>query len=548
VTRRGPGAPKAAIRALAVLALLATADAALAAVPLPPWQRVELSRVPPGECQELRIARVGEGLLQVRFFATSHLEATGPDLETEGASLLVPAADPERATLVVYDPSGPYARSARVAPPVRWSVGDGRLCVASGSEPRLCGAVAAAPTRFVEIAFGPGWETDVVGCSAIGRPAPRRGSWALAALLAAAVAGAAFVVRGALARGTALVLVGAASLALAAHVRPFGLLGPDAAAGAGLLGACIGLGALFARRASVATRGASVAPRGALATLGALVALVAATAPHPVAAPEPAAQVVAPLFTDAAFWHARGPHQSLEFRDRPLASLDPRRESWLVLGGSVAFGEGVETDETFTAVAEARLHEDGRAIDLYDAGAHGWNLAAIDRWLRDLGDAFPVRGLVLVSILNNATLPIPGPRPAGCDASLVRAWACNQWRSLFFFTWPKVFWPKPHNPERHAALLRGLLERETALGRGIVLMDEPSEAQIHGGLFRRFGADDYRAATRAIGGDFGLALHPVADALATLPEGEAFIDGIHPTAAAHRLWGERLAEILAARP
>jgi len=544
VTPPGAGAPRAALLALAIAlpaAALAPAASLRAATPLPPWQRAELSRVPEGECQELRVALVGEGHLAVRFFATSPLEATGPDRETEGASLLVPEADPERATLVVYDETGPYARSARVPAPIRWSVRDGRLCVASGAEPKLCGAVASPPTRFVEIAFGPGWATDVVGCSALARPPSSHAAPAFAALLGLAVAGGAFAVRGARGRAALLALAGAAALAAVAHVRPFAALGPAGAAGAGLVGIAVGLGALLAR-------GAPRATRASLALIGLLTAVAAATAHHPVASFAPAPQAVGPLFTDAAFWHPRGPHQSLDFRGRPLAALDPSRESWLVLGGSVAFGEGVEPDETFTAVAEARLRAGGRAIDLYDAAAQGWGLAAVDAWLRDLGDRLPVRGLVLVSILNNATLPTPGPRAEGCDASLVRAFACNQQRSLFFLTWPKVFWPKPHNPARHAALLRGLLARETALGREIVLMDEPSEAQIHGGLFRRFGAERYRAATREIGADFGLELEPVADALAALPAGEAFLDGIHPTAAGHRAWGERLAEILASRP
>jgi hypothetical protein len=535
-----PGAAV-ALAALAALAAMLAAPPAHAATPLPPFERAELSRVPRDTCQELRVARAGEGHLEVRFFASTPLERTGPDPKVEGASLLLPGDDPERATLVAWDASGPYARSARVPAPWRWVVRDGRLCVASGADPVLCAAVATEPTRFVQIAFGPGWETDVVGCSTVARPAPARGAPTWGALLVAAAAAAVGLARGARARSVAVAAAAAGAPAVLAHLHPFAPLGPTGAAVSGLVGAVVLAGALAARRAHGRAR-------LAFAALGLVTALAAVTAPHPVATPSPAPPAVPPLFTDAAFWHPRGPHQSLAFRGRPVAGVEASREVWLVLGGSVAFGEGVEADETFTAVAEARLRASGRDLDLDNAGAQGWNLAAIDRWLRDMGDALPVDGLVLVSILNNATLPIPGPRAAGCDASLLRAFACNRWRSLFFLTWPKVFAPEPHNPERHAARLRGLLERETALGRRIVLMDEPSAAQIHGGRFRWFGAEAYRAATRAIGADFGLALHPVADVLAALPADEAFFDGLHPTPAAHRLWGERLAEVLADEP
>ncbi|NNL66144.1 MAG: SGNH/GDSL hydrolase family protein [Myxococcales bacterium] len=299
--------------------------------------------------------------------------------------------------------------------------------------------------------------------------------------------------------------------------------------------------------ASLVARGRTRSSRWTLGLLAWVTVAAALWVPHPVESRAPAEPASSSLFQDAAYWHPQAAHQSLAFRGRPAASVDPRRETWLVVGGSVTYGAGVAPEETYTAVAERLLRASGRPVDLLNAGAEGWNLQAIDRWLQDMGDRLAPRGIVLVSILNNATLPIPGLRPAACDASLLAAFACNRWRSAFFLRWPKVLLPKFRNAERHEVLLRELLARETDLGREVILMDEPSEAQIHGGAFRWFGADGYRDATRRVAAEFDLVLHPVHDALAALPRGEAFLDGIHPTPAAHRVWGRRLFEIFVDR-
>jgi lysophospholipase L1-like esterase len=283
------------------------------------------------------------------------------------------------------------------------------------------------------------------------------------------------------------------------------------------------------------------APRIALALL---VALALARVPHPVSNAAPAEPAVPPLWLDTASWHPIGPHQSLELRGRPLASLDPNAESWLVVGGSVTYGTGVEPHQSFPAVAQDLLRAHGDRKVLLNGGVQGWNLHNIDRWLADLGDALPLRGIVVASILNNATLPIAAPAGAGCERSLLRAQLCNASRNQLLFTWPKAFLPKPHNPERYRAALRRLVARERALGRRVVLLDEATE--FEGWLLVLWNAETYRAIAREVGAELGVPFHAVDAALAPLPMEQRFLDGIHPTAAAHALLGRRLAEILRA--
>ncbi len=478
-------------RAFAALALLLQPLLAEAA-PLPAWQRSAPSALPDESCQELRIERTGSGPLEIRFLADAALGATGPDFKIDGASLLVPPGQTGHPSLVVFDEGGPHAATASVPEPLRWIRRGGELCIASGAAPKMCAELAGGTDRIRLLAHGEGWDVDVVRCGVVaaGSGGGPRAAWAHFAL------------------GLGL---GALALALLSLLLPGRFRRGRVIRGT----ACVGAG------------------------------LAAFSVPPAIETHDPVPGVATPLLRDAAFWHPRAAHQSLEFRGRPVYTVDPERESWLVLGGSVTFGEGIEADETFVAKAEARLRSEGRPVDLYNAGAQGWNLHAIDTWLRDMGDRLAVDGIVIVSILNNATLPVLGDAPGGCRARLATHAACNRWRSPFFDVPLKVLLPRRANAERHRELLRRILERELALGREIVLLDEPKEP---GGIFDDWlGVGRARAVTEAVAGEFGLPLHPVADALAPLGEG-AFLDGIHPTAEGHRVWGERLADVLAELP
>jgi hypothetical protein len=478
------------------LALLALARAAHAE-PLPAFERSALAALPDGACQELRVDRVGDGVLEIRFFTEHPLEPAGPDAKTSGASLLLAATDPTRASFALYDASGIYPRSARIDAPIRWARDGARLCVASGSRPVLCGPTAGEVDGTARIAFGAGWETSLTGCAAL--PASLPGA------------------------------------------RPWLALDPWRGPRPALLEAGALVGLLIAVHAALSRRRSRRA-RGLLGALGLLAAATLLCVPHPVATEAALEPAVPPLWLDTASWHPRAPHQSLEFRGTPLAGLEAHRETWLVVGGSVAFGEGVDADETFSAVAQRLLGAEGSPAVVLNGGLQGWNIQNIDRFLLDLGDSLPLSGIVLVSILNNVTLPVVGPRSAACDASLVLAHLCNASRSQLLFTWPKLFVPKPHNFERYQETLRRLLAREQSLGRRVVMLDEASTFDRR--ALSPWNADRYRRAAAEIAAERGVGFHRVDDLVAALPPGDRFLDEIHPTRALHAEIGARLHAIL----
>ncbi len=180
-------------------------------------------------------------------------------------------------------------------------------------------------------------------------------------------------------------------------------------------------------------------------------------------------------------------------------------------------------------------------------GVGGWNLGQLDRFLRDVGDRLPVRGIVLASVLNNAAFPIVGaPSSPPCSA-FICAYAHNLARNYLLLPIANFFVPKPHNQERFATLLEQLISRETALGRTVVLLDETHEAQLRPSWYNRWlggPQDAYRAILRRVGARHGLALHRVDDAVGRLPPTQQFLDGMHLTPAGHVAVGTRLAGIL----
>lgn len=526
-------------RALLCLVLLLAPRALLAADEdaLPAFERVELVRLSADECQELRIEGIGRGVLEIRFFAEEPLRPAGWDLKTSGASLLIAAADPARASFLLYHASGIYQQSARLAAPIRWTRRGSELCIASGSRPVFCGPTAGELRGTVRIAFGPGWDTDLTGCAALATPTRPRGPWIAALALFAALAALALRIS----RGP-LDVVAVVLLALGLACGVSAALDPWRLPSVGLLAAGAIGSALVAGRALLVRR-LRWQERLPCTVLGLLVAGALVAVPHPVATPAAVEPAVPPLWIDTASWHPRAPHQSLDFRGQPLADVVAGQETWLVLGGSVVFGEGVEASETFTAVAQDLFRAEGDPIVLLNSGMQGWNIQNIDRFLTDLGDALPVTGIVLVSILNNATLPIAGERSRFCDRSLVLAHLCNVLRSQLLLTWPKAILPKPHNLERYRSTLRRLLERELVLGRRVVLLDEAAEFDRTPILWK---AEPYRAAAAEIGAELGVAFHRVNDVVEALPAGDRFLDGIHPTPALHARLGYRLHEILRA--
>lgn len=499
-----------------------------------PFERFGIVPLPAGECQELRILRMGAGVLEVRFFGAPPPIPAGPDPKTLGASLLLAAADLGRPSFLLYDESGIYQRSGRVSEPIRWMRRGSELCVASGHGSAFCGTTTDEIRGTIRIAFGAGWKAEIWSCPAFAPHERSMGAWFAALTGFVALAGLALwssrrprdvVVVGVWAAGFAGAMIAASD--------PWRLPGVVLLPSSAIAGAVLVALTLLERRRSWAHRLPHLA-------LGMVVVAALLRVPHPVSVRAPAEAVAPPLWLDSANWHGAAAHQSLAFRDRPLAGVVPGEEAWLVLGGSVVYGAGVEASQTFTAVAEALLRADGRRIVLLNAGAHGWNVQHIDRLLQDLGDALPVTGIVLSSILNNATLPIAGPRSTDCERSLVRAYLCNASRAQQLFTWPKVFLPKPHNRERYRLALRSLLERELRLGRRIVLLDEVGEID-EGALW---APEDYREIAREISAQLGVAFHPVTDAYEALAPADRFIDGIHPTPAAHALLGRKLYAIL----
>lgn len=520
--------------ALLSLLLLCTPHALHADEPAPAWERVGLVPLPTDECQELHIGRVGRGLLELRYFTEPLPRPTGPDLKTTGASLLLAANDLERASFLLYDASGIYPRTSRLPAPIRWQRHGSRLCIASGSLPVTCGSVAGEILGTLRIAFGPGWETSIAGCAPFPMAERPVGAWVAWLLGFTALAALVIAQRP---RNVWLVVASGGPFACAAvaaldpWLLPSVALLPAAAIAAILSTAW----ALIERRRPWTHR----IPRIALG-FSAISAIVCV--PYPVWSNAPVKPVVPPLWFDTANWHPRAAHQSLEFRGRRLADVASGEPTWLVLGGSVAFGEGVEASQTFTAVAQELLRAAGDRTNLLNAGAQGWNIQNVDRFLVDFGDTLPVTGIVVASILNNATLPIVAPMDASCERSLLRAWLCNTWRSQLLLPWLKVILPKPHNPDRDRRILRSLLERELGLGRRVVLLDEASE--MEGGILQPWDFDLYREIAREVGEEFDVPFHPVTDVAAELRPDERFLDRIHPAAAMHALLGRRLYEIL----
>lgn len=524
---------------LLVASLFVARPAVTASIPLPPWQRALEASLPVDTCRELQIPRVGQGVLELRFFAEPLLVPTGPDRKTTGASLLLAAANPQSVTTLIYDASGIYQETSQVRGPLRWMRRESELCLASGSELVSCARVAGEVRGTVLIAFGEGWEANVTGCAPFESEARRAGgTWPwLAAFLPLAILAAS---RSRRAADVIAIAVCAACFGVAAisTLDPWRL--PSLAILPGTIAASmlVAAGALAQRRRPWRDR----VPRIALALL---VACAIARVPHPVQTAAPAKPVVPALWRDTANWHPRAAHQSLDFRGRPLSELRAGADTWIVLGGSVVFGDGVQAAQAFPAIAQDRLRGEGDPVVL-NAGAQGWNIQNLDRLLADLIDGLPVTGIVVASILNNATLPIAGPEPDDCHRSLLRAYLCNVSRSQLMLSWPKAFLPKPRNPARYRATLRALLERERGLGRKVVLLDEVTEFDAGRGVWI-WNTESYRAVARELASTFGVPFYPVADAIAEIPPAERFLDGIHPTPAAHLLLGRRLAEIVRAQ-
>lgn len=94
------------------------------------------------------------------------------------------------------------------------------------------------------------------------------------------------------------------------------------------------------------------------------------------------------------------------FRNRPVAVPKPADVfRILVIGDSVAFGWGVGADECFPRVVEATLREagwpeDGRTVEVVNAGVPGWGAPNELLFLRDEGIALEP-DLVLVTLVNN---------------------------------------------------------------------------------------------------------------------------------------------------
>ena len=505
---------------------------------LVPWQRQAAAGLGDGVCGELVLGRVGSGVLELRFFEAGTLALEGADPKRGGASVFVAAEDPQRPTLALYHPSGIYARSAQVPGPLRFGLRAGALCLASGEDVIACGTVLGSIDGVLQMPSGRGWEARIVPCAPFAMPARSK----LVDLLVAGLVAAPVLFawrRMATRRARAAVgVLGAAGLyALALAFDPLGTsrwLPPGLpVAACGLVGA-----------ASLLLPGRRRVARVWLLALAVFMGGAIALAPHPVRVRAPAPPIAPALWHDTAHWHPRALHQELATRERPLTALRPDRETWLVVGGSVAFGDGVSPEEAFPAVAERLLRHEGREIDVLNGGAQGWNVGNVDALLQAVGPELPLTGIVLVSILNNASFPVVGLPGACCDRGFLAAYACNQLRSIHFFQWPKALLPKPGNEARHADALRRLLAREQALGRRIVLMDEVTAAELAGETDWWLGFEPVRRTTRNVAGSLGLTLEPVTEAFRSISPADAFLDGIHPSPEGHRQLGELLRRIL----
>jgi lysophospholipase L1-like esterase len=538
--------------AIAVVAALACLTAAATAEPLAvsSWRRTPEQAVAPGECQQLAVSQAGSGFLELRLVPYP-LPPLGSEPKIAGASVFIPATG-DRATIVLYHTTGPYALTLSVDGPLRWSIDGTSICFADSSRPLACGHTHDVIRFSQRIAFGAGWQTEIVSCAPFITPHVLRPHvWVLLPLAGIFAALLAFQLRRRPRLGDWIgiaAITALAACAALAWVDPW-WIGP----GWLLVSAMLALLWVLIRLARSRGRGQS-----AFVALAATAAAAMLLAPHPLlplpdvrTRDEPA---VPPLWTDAAYWHFHSPQQELGFRDRPIGELPTSAgaiddELWLVIGGSVTYGSETDPQTTFTALAEQQLRRDGQPVRLLNGGVGGWNLSHIDRVLRDIGDRLPLRGIVIVSILNNATFRIVGPPHPPTCTTLLCAYAYNLSRNYLLAPVVNVLLPAPGNEARFATLLDDIITRELARGREVILLDETHDAQLRPAWYNSWVGgpqERYRSTTRRIGAAHGLELHRVDDAVAALPPDERFSDGMHLTPAAHAAVAARLAAIVEA--
>lgn len=513
------------------------------------WRRSRPTRVTTDGCQELRIHRRGTGLFELRLIPTAEgLPSVGFDPMTSGASIFLPP-DGDDVTFVVSDTSGMYELTLTVGGSIQWSKHERQLCFASSGQPLTCAQTSEEVRQVQRIAFGDGWKTEIIACSAPPRPTF---SWIPIAVFSLLFAGTTMLQLRRCARpgdylGLAL-LVAVALYATLARVDPW-RLSPMW----GLVGTTI-VGVLLLIRL---LRGS---PRQDVLLLALMVssAAWAMTIPHPLQPAPPrnarARRAVPPLWIDAAYWGPLAPHQTLAFRtlDDDIAGIaaSDDEETWLVLGGSVVAGREVEAAETFPLVAERLLTDEGLPIRIVNAGVAGWNIGQIDRFLQDLGDRLPVHGIVMMSVLNNAAFPIRAEPAIPQVHTLLGAYAHNLVRNYLLFITINFFVPKPGNIEAYKEVMSRLLERELGLGRRLLILDETHTNQmqprrLNHWFYRR--DETYRAALREVSGRFDLRVDPVVGALSTVPAADQFVDGLHLTRAGHAAIARELAALLKAR-
>lgn len=511
------------------------------------WQRTSEVVVPSGQCQELAVTRRGDRFLELRL-SPEPLPVVGIDTKIRGASVFVAESD-DRATIVLYHTTGLYELNVSLRESLRWWRDGRRLCFASGSRTLGCGVTNGEAKYIQRIAFGTGWESEVVPCSS---PLPtrwpgtvRRSLVPLASL--AFLAGVIFLLqiryRGQVVElCLSVVLLVVLGWATVASIDPWCIEPRYPLAALVVMGSWSLIRLL--RRRSI----------GQVCLVGVLVACATGVAliPHPLQ-PNETAHIVddtaaPPLWVDTAYWHFAAPQQRLQFATRSVASLwESEEETWLVLGGSVTAGRETGAAEAFTAIAQNRLATDGYRVRLVNAGVPGWNLGQIDRFLLDAGDRLPVRGIVVASVLNNAAFPLVGPpEPHRCRTFLC-AYAYNLRRNYLLFVAANFFLPKPTNQAHFRETLERLLARETRLRREVILLDETHDAKLrphwyNGWLGRP--QERYRGILRQVAAAHGRSLHGVDDVVAALPPNDRFIDGMHLTKDAHIAVGKRLAEIL----
>jgi len=532
--------------AAAAVGCIATAATA-ASAPMSSWRRTAEEAVAPGQCQQLTVEQAGSGFLELRLVPYP-LPPLGSDAKIAGASVFVSATG-DRATFVLYHTTGPYALTVSLNGSLRWSTDGTTICFADGSRPLACGHTHGEVRYAQRIPFGSGWETEIVPCAPFITPhALRPRAWLLLPLAAVF---AVLVARQARRRGGLGDLIGIAIILAMATCTALAWVDPWWIDPSWLL-VTAALAALWMLFRLLRSRGRG---QGTFIALAATAAVAMALVPHPlvsldgVRARDDAA--APPLWIDAAYWHFHSPQQELEFRGQPIGELPigaaGEDELWLVLGGSVTYGWETDPQTTFTALAEQQLARAGHHVRLLNAGVGGWNLGQVDRVLRDIGDRLPLRGIVIVSVLNNAAFPIAAaPHPPACT-TLLCAYAYNLSRNYLLSPVINFFLPAPGNQARFTALLDDIIARELARGRTVILLDETHEAQLRPAWYNRWVGgpqERYRTAARQVAAAHGLELHRVDDAVAALPPDQQFTDGMHLTPAAHVAVAARLAEIL----